>query len=819
MATLSISSADESNTLLGNSSASPSISNIDIDGNEQFDALTDGLLLLRSMFGLSGSSLVAGAIADDALYIQAEEIESRIASLGNRLDVDNNGEVDALTDGLIILRYLFGLTDNALVNGVVATDALRTSPTEIESYMLTLTLLDSEPPVITSSASFSILENQTAIGAVTATDIDTNDSLITFSVLDSELSITPAGILSFVSAPDYETKSLYTATVTASDGTNTASQNITINVLNLNDNSPIFSSDPIFSADENQMSIGTVVASDADGETLIYSISGDGNIRIDSSSGELSFRSPQDFENELARQYTALVIASDGTNSTTQNITVNILNVIEPPYFTSEPNFSIEENQLSIRGIVQAWDVEIGSPITAFTISGDDIEIETEKLAGVLSFIVPPDYEITSEYTATVTAVPPDGRVVATQNITVAIIDINDNYPVFTSTAIFSALENQTSIGTVTATDGDVSDTVTFTVSGSELSITSAGVLTFASAPDYETKTSYTATVTASDGKNSTYQNITILVTDINDNSPVFTSGATFSAAENQTSIGTVTATDGDVGDTINYSINNAVEQRIEVSIAANESGPGNVYVIGGVKNRSLTFEVGQTYKFEHPGAHPLKFSVTSDGIHGGGIEYTDGTDTSQAGVTLITISEQTPATLYYYCSVHTGMGSDVNSTVNEAPKITISGSGDLAFNKAPDYESIASFSGIVTASDGLNSTLQSVQVNIVDANDSAPVITSNPIFNVQENQTSIGTVTATDPEDDAVAFTISGSELLITSAGVLTFAVAPDYETKTSYTATVTASDGTNTTTQNITVNVTNLNDNSPVFTSGYNL
>jgi serralysin len=69
------------------------------------------------------------------------------------------------------------------------------------------------------------------------------------------------------------------------------------------------------------------------------------------------------------------------------------------------------------------------------------------------------------------------------------------------------------------------------------------------------------------------------------------------------------------------------------------------------------------------------------------------------------------------------------------------------------------------------------------------------------------------------VTFTVSGSELSITSAGVLTFAVAPDYETKTSYTATVTASDGTNTTNQNITVNVTNLNDNSPVFTSGYNL
>ena len=60
----------------------------------------------------------------------------------------------------------------------------------------------------------------------------------------------------------------------------------------------------------------------------------------------------------------------------------------------------------------------------------------------------------------------------------------------FTSSATFSAAENQTSIGTVTATDADSGDSITFTVSGSELAMTSAGVLSFASAPDYETKAS-----------------------------------------------------------------------------------------------------------------------------------------------------------------------------------------------------------------------------------------------------------------------------------------------------------------------------------------
>ena len=62
------------------------------------------------------------------------------------------------------------------------------------------------------------------------------------------------------------------------------------------------------------------------------------------------------------------------------------------------------------------------------------------------------------------------------------------------------------------------------------------------SEPDYETKTSYAAIVTASDGTNSTTQDITVYVTNVNDNSPAFTSSANFSAAENQTAIGTVAA-------------------------------------------------------------------------------------------------------------------------------------------------------------------------------------------------------------------------------------------------------------------------------------
>ena len=105
-------------------------------------------------------------------------------------------------------------------------------------------------------------------------------------------------------------------------------------------------------------------------------------------------------------------------------------------------------------------------------------------------------------------------------------VEENGSTPVITSSASFSADENQTAIGTVTATDAD-GDTITYSISGSEITInSSSGVLTFASAPDYETKSTYSATVTASDGTNSTTQAITVTIIDVeeNINAPVITS-------------------------------------------------------------------------------------------------------------------------------------------------------------------------------------------------------------------------------------------------------------------------------------------------------
>jgi hypothetical protein len=111
---------------------------LDIDGNGQYDALTDGLLLLRGMFGLDGSALVTGTIASDAAYTESVDIESRIATLGVLADIDGNGQIDALTDGLLTLRYVVGLEGDTLLAGVVASDATRVTAVDIEAHLKTL---------------------------------------------------------------------------------------------------------------------------------------------------------------------------------------------------------------------------------------------------------------------------------------------------------------------------------------------------------------------------------------------------------------------------------------------------------------------------------------------------------------------------------------------------------------------------------------------------------------------------------------------------------------------------------------------------------
>ena len=106
---------------------------LDLDSNGEYDALTDGLLLLRRMFGLTGDALVSGVIADNSTYPYSDDVESHFNTLGDLVDIDGDGSIDALTDGLVTLRYLFGLRGEVLVGDVISNNASRNSSAKVEA--------------------------------------------------------------------------------------------------------------------------------------------------------------------------------------------------------------------------------------------------------------------------------------------------------------------------------------------------------------------------------------------------------------------------------------------------------------------------------------------------------------------------------------------------------------------------------------------------------------------------------------------------------------------------------------------------------------
>ena len=106
----------------------------DMDANGEADALTDGLLLLRYSFGLRNESLTADAISPNSA-MTASEVETRIAMMSVISDIDGNTDVDALTDGLLLLRYLFGLRNDSLVSDVIGSGASRTSSVDVTAYL------------------------------------------------------------------------------------------------------------------------------------------------------------------------------------------------------------------------------------------------------------------------------------------------------------------------------------------------------------------------------------------------------------------------------------------------------------------------------------------------------------------------------------------------------------------------------------------------------------------------------------------------------------------------------------------------------------
>lgn len=112
------------------------------------------------------------------------------------------------------------------------------------------------------------------------------------------------------------------------------------------------------------------------------------------------------------------------------------------------------------------------------------------------------------------------------------------------------------------------------------------------------------------------------------------------------------------------------IEGVLYVTVASAGYGGGNKFYLNGAQAPTGTMEEGKTYIFDQSDSsnsgHPIKLSVTSDGTHSGGVEYTtgvsyNGTPGNAGAYTMITIASGAP-TLYYYCTNHSGMGGQIST-------------------------------------------------------------------------------------------------------------------------------------------------------------
>ena len=133
------------------------------------------------------------------------------------------------------------------------------------------------------------------------------------------------------------------------------------------------------------------------------------------------------------------------------------------------------------------------------------------------------------------------------------------------------------------------------------------------------------------------------------------------------TSITGVSGT-GSVGTVTASGTSTSVAATYTVTVVS--TGYGNKYYIDGSQQATVNLSEGSTYRFDQSDSsnsgHPLRFSTTSNGTHSGGTQYTTGVTTngtpgSSGAYTQITVAVGAP-TLYYYCTIHSGMGGQANT-------------------------------------------------------------------------------------------------------------------------------------------------------------
>lgn len=739
----------------------------------------------------------------------------------------------------------------------------------VSTGSVTVTVNDlNEAPEFLSAESVQTDENTNSI-VYTAQAQDPEGGSITYSISGGDDAArfnidSTSGEVRFITAPDFEapndsdTDNIYEIEITASEGTTSSRQTVEIEVTNLNDNAPSFSSSSAGSFVENILNdiVFDVDAIDADGDAVTYALSGadSSSFAIDSSTGEISTVSALDFENpsdvDQSNTYELLVTASDGNGQVSQQaVTLSVSNENDnDPVLTNSSSATVSENISAVVLSANATDAD-GDPITYSIIGGDDANAFTiDTTNGALTFTTPPDFEAPTDSDSNnsydVTIAASDGIRSVTQTLSIEVVNQNDNAPVFSGATSIDVAENTTAVGAVSATDVD-GDPVTYAiVGGTDQSLftinANTGALTFTAAPDFEgptdqnTDNQYELIIRASDGSNTTDQAVSVVVENLNDTAPVITTMTTNASFSENTSglLGPVLATDAD-GSSLTWAISGQ-----DASAFTIDSTTGDI-------------SFAAPLDFENPSDTNTDNEYTFDVTVNDGIQ----SDSITLNITITNVNDVAPnwqsasnavtpenilTTGYTALAVDTVEGDPVTYSIaggDDAALFAIgSNTGVVSFVSAPDFENPADANSdneyllTIRANDGANDADLSISISVSDiVNEQAPVFTIGPSITFTENVFGAGfSAIATDPQNDPVTYSITGgadaSQFSInTTTGQVSLIPFPDFENPADanldniYMVEVTATDGTNATAQLFQFSITNLNDNVAIISSGF--
>ena len=245
-----------------------------------------------------------------------------------------------------------------------------------------VTTLDNlNPPSITSSTTFLVAENKTAIGTALATD----STAVTYSLGGTDTGLisinSSSGIMTFNNAPDYEVKNSYAVILTASDGTLSSTQNITITITDV---TPAITSSA-FSVVENTLSVGSIAASGTEG-ALSYTLTGTdaASFDISKTTGALTFKTVPDYE--VKNKYTINVNVTSGPETTVKEIVINVTNYVLV-YAAKEKLVSIGYNKPVTNPANQTYVAGLDVPTSMKTFYEDVQKTLNETLGGYPNYV------------------------------------------------------------------------------------------------------------------------------------------------------------------------------------------------------------------------------------------------------------------------------------------------------------------------------------------------------------------------------------------------------------------------------------------------